>query len=70
MAEEIGIRSLMRRALAPVDPATADALGDLVREWCQELEKAYAPRWVPVSAQTGLHVRTMLDIGRRVCAQT
>jgi hypothetical protein len=71
-ARRIPLRAaaMMRRALAPVDPATADKLGDLVREWCQELEKAYAPRWVPVSAQTGLHVRTMLDIGRRVCAQT
>ncbi|MET8829934.1 M14 family zinc carboxypeptidase [Streptomyces sp. NPDC004610] len=58
---------MMRRVLLPTDPATADALGDLVREWCQELDKTYAPRWVPIPAQTGLQVRTMLDIAERVC---
>ncbi|MFF0199425.1 M14 family zinc carboxypeptidase [Streptomyces sp. NPDC005017] len=70
-ARRIPLRAaaMMRRALAGTDPGTAEALGDLVREWCRELEKAYSPRWVPVSAQTGLHVRTMLDIGRRVCAE-
>lgn len=58
--------SMMRRAVARTDPRTADVLGDLVREWCQELEKTYEPVWLPVPAQTGLHVRTMLDIARRV----
>ncbi|MFJ6655792.1 M14 family zinc carboxypeptidase [Streptomyces sp. NPDC091377] len=58
---------MMRRALLPVAPATAEALGDLVREWCQELDKTYAPRWVPIPAQTALHLRTMADIAERVC---
>jgi hypothetical protein len=70
-ARRIPLRAaaMMRRALLPADPHTADALGDLVREWSGELEKSFAPRWVPLSAQTGLHVRTMLDIGRRVCGE-
>ncbi|MFJ5266148.1 M14 family zinc carboxypeptidase [Streptomyces sp. NPDC088387] len=70
-ARRIPLRAagMMRRALTPVAPRTADALGDLVREWCQELDKTYAPRWVPISAQTGLHVRTMVDIAGRVCTR-
>ncbi|MGW1722934.1 M14 family zinc carboxypeptidase [Streptomyces sp. NPDC002306] len=63
------IAAMTRRTLARTDPRTAEALGDLVREWCQELAKTYEPRWVPVSAQTGLHVRTMIDIARRVCTE-
>ncbi|MGW3726475.1 M14 family zinc carboxypeptidase [Streptomyces sp. NPDC000851] len=59
--------AMMRRSLARTAPETADALGDLVREWCQELDKSYDLQWVPVAAQTGLHVRTMVDLARRVC---
>jgi hypothetical protein len=67
-ARRIPLRAaaMMRRALTGTDARTADALGDLVREWCRELEKTYGPRWVPLSAQTGLHVRTMLDVARRM----
>ncbi|MFJ9814651.1 M14 family zinc carboxypeptidase [Streptomyces sp. NPDC101151] len=61
--------AMLRRSLARTAPETACALTDLVREWCRELDKAYELRWIPVSAQTGLHVRTMLDIARRVCAE-
>ncbi|MGW0826402.1 hypothetical protein [Streptomyces sp. NPDC002845] len=61
------VAAMMRRSLACTDPGTADVLGDLVREWCQELDKSYDLRWVPVAAQTGLHVRTMVDLARRVC---
>ncbi|WP_367323034.1 M14 family zinc carboxypeptidase [Streptomyces sp. HUAS ZL42] len=68
-ARRIPLRAaaMLRRALAHTAPETAEALADLVREWCQELDKAYDPRWVPVSAQTALHVRAMLDIAGRVC---
>ncbi|MEU1405587.1 M14 family zinc carboxypeptidase [Streptomyces sp. NPDC005728] len=59
--------AMLRRALARTAPATACALADLVGEWCRELDKTYELGWIPVSAQTGLHVRTMLDIARRVC---
>ncbi|MFF7975613.1 M14 family zinc carboxypeptidase [Streptomyces sp. NPDC007905] len=59
--------AMMRRALARTAPGTACVLADLVREWCRELDKAYELRWTPVAAQTGLHVRTMLDVARRVC---
>ncbi|MER5523130.1 M14 family zinc carboxypeptidase [Streptomyces sp. NPDC002677] len=61
------VAAMARRALARTEPATADALADLVREWCRELDKACEPRWIPVSAQTGLHVRTMLDLAARLC---
>ncbi|PBC63616.1 3-hydroxyacyl-CoA dehydrogenase [Streptomyces sp. Tue6028] len=69
-ARRIPLRAaaMMRRALARTRPDTAAVLADLVREWCQELQKSYDLRWVPVSAQTGLHVRTMLDTARLVCA--
>ncbi|MER5749900.1 M14 family zinc carboxypeptidase [Streptomyces sp. NPDC002088] len=63
------IAAMTRRTLARTDPRTAAALAGLVREWCQELTKTYDLRWVPVSAQTGLHVRTMIDIARRVCPE-
>ncbi|MFR9796220.1 M14 family zinc carboxypeptidase [Streptomyces sp. MS06] len=63
------VAGMMRRVLAGTDPRTADALADLVREWCRELEKTYEPRWVPVPAQTALHLRTMLDVARRLCAE-
>ncbi|MEV6764112.1 hypothetical protein AB0N16_26430 [Streptomyces sp. NPDC051105] len=62
------VAAMARRALARTEPATADALADLVREWCRELGKACEPRWIPVSAQTGLQVRTMLDLAARLCA--
>ncbi|MFK0105146.1 M14 family zinc carboxypeptidase [Streptomyces sp. NPDC091217] len=62
------VAAMARRALARTAPATADVLADLVREWCRELDKTYEPRWIPVSAQTGLHVRTMLDLAGRLCA--
>ncbi|MFF4038896.1 M14 family zinc carboxypeptidase [Streptomyces sp. NPDC001816] len=59
--------AMLRRALAGTALGTACALTELVHEWCRELEKTYEPRWIPVSAQTGLHVRTMLDVAHRVC---
>ncbi len=61
------VAAMMGRALARTDPGTAEILADLVREWVQELEKSYDLRWVPVSAQTGLHVRTMVNTARLVC---
>ncbi|MER5467560.1 hypothetical protein [Streptomyces sp. NPDC002685] len=69
-ARRIPLRAaaMMRRALAHTRPEISDRLTDLVREWCRELEKSYAPRRVPVSAQTGLQVRTMVDTARLVCA--
>ncbi|WP_327428769.1 M14 family zinc carboxypeptidase [Streptomyces sp. NBC_01236] len=69
-ARRIPLRAaaMLRRALARTAPEAADTLANLVREWCRELEKAYDLRWVPVSAQTGLHVRTMIDTARLVCA--
>ncbi|MFE1307549.1 M14 family zinc carboxypeptidase [Streptomyces sp. NPDC058755] len=68
-ARRIPLRAaaMLRRALAGTAPGTACALTELVHEWCRELEKTYEPRWIPVSAQTGLHVRTMLDVAHRVC---
>ncbi|MFE2041271.1 M14 family zinc carboxypeptidase [Streptomyces sp. NPDC059477] len=68
-ARRIPLRAaaMMRRALLPTAPTTADALADLVREWCQELDKTYTPRWIPIPAQTGLHVDTMTDIAHRLC---
>ncbi|WP_240634480.1 MULTISPECIES: hypothetical protein [Streptomyces] len=68
-ARRIPLRAaaMMRRALARTDPGTSDVLASIVREWCQQLEKSYDLRWVPVSAQTGLHVRTMIDTARQVC---
>ena len=70
-ARRIPLRAaaMMRRALARTDPEAADTLAHLVREWCQQLEKSYDLRWVPVSEQTGLHVRTMLDTARLVCEE-
>jgi hypothetical protein len=69
-ARRIPLRAaaMMRRALARTDPELCDTLGNLVREWCRQLEKSYDLRWVPVSVQTGLHVRSMLDTARLVCA--
>jgi hypothetical protein len=69
-ARRIPLRAaaMMCRALARTSPETSDALANLVREWCRQLEKSYGLRWVPVSAQTGLHVRTMIDTARLVCA--
>ncbi|WP_369246628.1 M14 family zinc carboxypeptidase [Streptomyces sp. R41] len=69
-ARRIPLRAaaMMRRALARTAPEVSDTLANLVREWCQELQKSYDLRWVPVSAQTGLHVRTMIDTARLVCA--
>lgn len=61
------VAAMASRALARTEPRTAEVLDDLVREWCQELEKTYDLRWVPVAAQTGLHVRTMLHTARLVC---
>ncbi|MFD5799547.1 hypothetical protein ACFWIO_39695, partial [Streptomyces diastatochromogenes] len=68
-ARRIPLRAaaMLRRALAGTAPGTACALTDLVHEWCRELDKTYELRWIPVSAQTALHVRTMLDVARRVC---
>ncbi|MFF9620231.1 M14 family zinc carboxypeptidase [Streptomyces griseosporeus] len=68
-ARRIPLRAaaMMRRALAPTAPRTADALGALVREWCAEMTRTYRPLWIPVPAQTGLHVRTMLDVATRLC---
>ncbi|MGV9272093.1 M14 family zinc carboxypeptidase [Streptomyces griseosporeus] len=68
-ARRIPLRAaaMMRRALAPTAPRTADALAGLVREWCAEMTRTYRPLWIPVSAQTGLHVRTMLDVATRLC---
>lgn len=67
-ARRIPLRAaaMMRRALSTTAPGTADALTDLVREWCRELDKTYEPRWIPVSAQTALHLRTMLDLADRL----
>ncbi|MFK4100204.1 M14 family zinc carboxypeptidase [Streptomyces sp. NPDC019531] len=62
------VAAMASRALAPADPRVGEILDDLVREWSQELEKTYDLRWVPVAAQTGLHVRTMLNTARLVCA--
>lgn len=69
-ARRIPLRAaaMMRRALARTAPEASDTLANLVREWSQELRKSYDLRWVPVSAQTGLHVRTMIDTARLVCA--
>ncbi|MFC8432529.1 M14 family zinc carboxypeptidase [Streptomyces sp. NPDC057253] len=61
------VAAMASRALARTDPRTVEILDDLVREWSQELEKTYDLRWVPVAAQTGLHVRTMLHTARLVC---
>ncbi|MFF7276720.1 M14 family zinc carboxypeptidase [Streptomyces griseorubiginosus] len=61
------VAAMASRALARTDPRTVEILDDLVREWSQELEKTYDLRWVPVAAQTGLHVRTMLDTARLLC---
>ncbi|WP_329117345.1 M14 family zinc carboxypeptidase [Streptomyces sp. NBC_01465] len=67
-ARRIPLRAaaMMRRALEVTEPATADALTGLVRAWCRELEETYDPRWVPVAAQTELHVRTMLDLAGKL----
>ncbi|WP_328747540.1 M14 family zinc carboxypeptidase [Streptomyces sp. NBC_00285] len=62
------VAAMAGRALARTDPRAAEILDDLVREWSQELEKTYDLRWVPVATQTGLHVRTMLNTARLVCA--
>jgi len=61
------VAAMASRALARTDPRAVEVLDDLVREWSQELEKTYHLRWVPVAAQTGLHVRTMLSTARLVC---
>ncbi|MFJ9146690.1 hypothetical protein ACIRP7_01135 [Streptomyces sp. NPDC102270] len=61
------VAAMASRALARTEPRTTEVLDDLVREWCQELEKTYDLRWVPVAAQTGVHVRTMLHTARLVC---
>ncbi|MEU1477305.1 M14 family zinc carboxypeptidase [Streptomyces sp. NPDC005760] len=68
-ARRIPLRAaaMASRALARADPRTAEILDDLVREWCQDLEKTYDLRWVPVATQTALHVRTMLNTARLVC---
>lgn len=58
------VAAMASRALARTAPRTVEVLDDLVREWSQELEKTYDLRWVPVAAQTGLHVRTMLGTAR------
>jgi len=63
------VAAMASRALARTDPRTVEILDDLVREWSQELEKTYDLRWVPVAAQTGLHVRTMLNTARLVCGR-
>lgn len=60
------VAAMASRALSRTAPRTAEILDDLVREWSQELEKAYDLRWIPVTAQTGLHVRTMLNTARLV----
>jgi hypothetical protein len=62
------VAAMAGRALARTDPRVTEILDDLVREWSQELEKTFDLRWVPVAAQTGLHVRTMLNTARLVCA--
>nr|WP_239157995.1 M14 family zinc carboxypeptidase [Streptomyces sp. SID13726] len=63
------VAAMTGRALARGAPETAEILGNLVREWSQELEKTYDLRWVPVSAQTGLQVRTMLNTAALMCAE-
>lgn len=62
------VAAMASRALARTDPRVAEILDDLVREWSQELEKTYDLRWTPVAVQTALHVRTMLNTARAVCA--
>ncbi|MGC0403297.1 hypothetical protein RKD27_005941 [Streptomyces sp. SAI-126] len=62
------VAAMASRALARTEPRTVEILDDLVREWSQELEKTYDLRWVPVATQTALHVRTMLNTARLVCA--
>ncbi|MGW6398963.1 hypothetical protein [Streptomyces sp. NPDC055134] len=36
-------------------------LDGLVGEWCEDMERQYEPRWVPL---TNLHTQTMLGIAR------
>ncbi|WP_425586663.1 hypothetical protein, partial [Streptomyces rameus] len=45
----------------PVTRSSAPHLADLVGGWCRELDRAYGPRRVPVSARTAPHVRTTPD---------
>lgn len=61
------VAAMAGRALARTDPRAAEVLGGLVAEWGRELAKTYDLTWVPVAAQTGLHVRTMLSTARLVC---
>ncbi|MET8976187.1 M14 family zinc carboxypeptidase [Streptomyces sp. NPDC004539] len=64
-ARRVPIRAaaMLRRALA--DTETADVLDALLHDWLQELEKSFEVRWLPLAAQTGLHVRTMIETVRR-----
>ncbi|MEU6351150.1 M14 family zinc carboxypeptidase [Streptomyces sp. NPDC047072] len=61
------VAAMAGRALARTDPGAAEALDGLMAEWGRELTKTYDLAWVPVAAQTGLHVRTMLSTARLVC---
>ena len=62
------VAAMAGRALARTDPETAGMLGGLVGEWSEELVKTYDLTWLPVATQTALHVRTMLNTARLVCA--
>ncbi|WP_406106696.1 hypothetical protein OG698_29945 [Streptomyces sp. NBC_01003] len=46
--------------------AVAARLDGLVGEWCEDMERQYEPRWVPLTAQTNLHTQTMLAIAREL----
>ncbi|WP_338683383.1 M14 family zinc carboxypeptidase [Streptomyces acidiscabies] len=63
-ARRVPIRAaaMLHRALAGTQ--AADVLAVLLHDWLQELEKSFDLRWVPVSAQTGLQVRTMIETVR------
>ncbi|MER7202021.1 hypothetical protein CG723_16600 [Streptomyces sp. CB01635] len=60
------LRGALGERPAPADAAVAARLDGLVGEWCEDTERQYEPRWVPLTAQTNLHMQTMLAIAREL----
>jgi hypothetical protein len=60
-ARRIPLRAaaMMRQALGG-----APALDTLVEAWARELASTFDARWVPVTDQTELQIRTMLALAR------
>ncbi|MGW6752662.1 M14 family zinc carboxypeptidase [Streptomyces sp. NPDC055006] len=58
------LRGALGERPAPADAAVAARLDGLVGDWCQDMERQYEPRWVPLTAQTNLHTQTMLGVAR------